>query len=97
MGPSQQILWKIYAGVLGALTTVAVKKGLEAGWKAVTGEEPPEPNDPETPAWQAFTWAAASGVGMGVAQLLVHRFTSRRWQRNIGTKAPGIQKTKLWI
>lgn len=97
MKPSQGLLWKIYTGVLGAVTTLAAQKIVQASWKVVTGEEPPEPSDPDTPLYQAVTWALASAIGIGVVQLLTNRFTARRWRDEIGGESPKRKKINLSI
>ena len=66
----QKLAWKIYIGVIGAVTTIAAQKLITAGWKAITGDEPPAPTDPDTPIGVAVSWAIASGVGIGVTQLV---------------------------
>ena len=38
MGPTQKLLWKLYVGVIGAVTTLAAQRLLKAGWKLVTGD-----------------------------------------------------------
>lgn len=76
-----QLIWKVYAGVLGAATTMIAQKALSKGWKVVTGDDPPEVTDPDTPLGAAIAWAAATALGMGVSQLLMARFTASRWRR----------------
>lgn len=74
MNVSQKILWKVYAGVAGALTTFLAQKLVTGVWTLVTGDEnPPESEDPEVPAVKAFSWALASGIGIAGSQLLVNR------------------------
>ena len=97
MGLSQKLLWKIYVGVLGAVTTIVAQKLVTAGWKAVTGDEPPEPTDPETPVVQAVSWALASGIGVGVVQLLTQRMAARHWAKDIGTETPDGGKIKIKV
>ncbi len=97
MGPSQKLLWKIYIGVIGAVTTIVAQRLVTAGWKAVTGDEPPSPTDPETPVLQAASWALASGLGVGVTQLLTQRLAARHWSKEIGAHAPRVGKIKLKI
>ena len=42
----EKILWKVYAGALGAVTTIVSQKVVEGVWKYVTGdEETPQPDD----------------------------------------------------
>ena len=97
MGPTQSLVWKIYAGAVGAVTTIATQKLITQVWKMVSGEEPPEPNDPDTPLYLALTWAIASGIGIGATQLMVNRFTARQWQRSIGTQPPSMNKVSFMI
>jgi hypothetical protein len=96
MGPTQKLLWKLYAGVIGAVTTLAAQRLLKAGWKAVTGKEPPSPTDPDTPVFQAMTWALASGIGVGVTQLLTQRMAARRWG-GFGDENPKAGKIRFNI
>ena len=97
MGPSQKLLWKIYVGVLGAVTTIVAQQLVKRSWKLVTGNEPPQPTDPEIPVVEAVSWALASGVGVGVTQLLTQRMAARHWAKEIGTEVPDGGKIKLKI
>lgn len=89
MGPTQTVLWKLYVGVIGAITTIVAQRLLKAGWKLATGDEPPSPTDPDTPVVTALSWALASGVGVGVTQILTQRFAARHWGKEIGNETPG--------
>ena len=97
MGPSQKLLWKIYIGVVGAVTTIVAQRLLTTGWKVVTGDEPPAPTDPDTPMVKAATWAVASGLGVGLTQLLTQRMAARHWSREIGTEVPEAGKIKVQV
>lgn len=97
MNTSQRLLWNLYAGAVGALTTLLAVKAVNSVWELATGDEPPEPNDPEVPLRRALTWAIASGVGIGLSQLLVNRFAANQWSRVMGTPAPRFNKTTLKI
>lgn len=98
MDISQKVVWKVYMGVVGAVTTIAAQKLVKAGWKLATGNEPPtSPTDPETPMVEAVTWALASGVGVGVVQLLTTRFAAKRWSTSMGKAAPGIPGVKVKV
>ena len=94
---SQKLLWNLYAGAVGALTTVLAAKAVNAVWELATGDTPPEPNDPDVPLRRAITWAIASGVGIGLSQLLVNRFAADQWAKVMGTPAPSFNKTTLRI
>ena len=95
MAVTDKIVWNIYAGVVGAVSTIVAKKLITKVWEASTGEEPPDPNDPEVPMTQAILWSLASGVGVGVTQLMMNRFVTRHWAKTTGMAAPGSRKNKL--
>jgi hypothetical protein len=97
MGPTQKLFWKLYVGVIGAVTTIAAQRLLKAGWKLVTGKEPPSPADPDTPVLTAVSWAMASAVGVSVTQLLTQRLAARHWEKEIGNDAPDNGKIKVKI
>lgn len=78
----EKILWKVYAGALGAVTTIVSHKVVEGVWKYVTGDdETPQPDDPEVSTTKALSWALASGIGIAGSQLLMHRFVNKRWMK----------------
>jgi hypothetical protein len=97
MGASEKLLWKLYVGVIGVVTTVAAQRLVSTGWKVVTGDKPPKPTDPEVSTAEALSWALASGLGVGVTQLLVKRTAARRWADRIGQHTPPGGKVKLKI
>ena len=66
-------------------------------WQAVTGDAPPDPNDPGVPLRRALTWAVASGIGIGLAQLLVNRIAADQWTKAMGTPAPSFRKTTFTV
>jgi hypothetical protein len=95
MGPSQKLLWRIYAGALGAATTFAAQKLLAVGWRIITGNEPPTPSDPDTPTVQAYSWVVASAIGVGVTELVTQRLAARHWSNEMGSDAPEPRKVRL--
>ena len=78
---NDRILGKLYAAALAAATALVAAKLLAAAWEAVTGEGPPEPDDPNVPVRVALTWAVASGVGIAVAQAIGRRFATSHLDR----------------
>ena len=97
MSMTEKVLWKVYAGVLGAASTLIAQKLVTKVWEMSTGDEPPDPNDPDTPITKALIWAAASGLGVGMSQLVMNRFMQQRWVANMGHKAPSARLNKLDI
>jgi hypothetical protein len=71
------LLWKLYAGVLGAVAAAATTKLIAAVWRRATGDEPPELTDPEAPAREALLWAVTSAAGTAAAALVVDRLVAR--------------------
>jgi hypothetical protein len=97
MGPSQKLIWKLYAGALGIVTTFAAQKLVTLAWKTVTGDEPPSPTDPRTPLHQALSWALASTIGVSVTQIVTQRFAARRWSDEQGTAPEGRRRIRLSV
>ncbi|SDR82582.1 DUF4235 domain-containing protein [Microlunatus soli] len=97
MKVSSKLVWQIYMGVFGAVTTIGAQQAIKRGWKFATGKEPPSATDPDTPLTEAAIWALASGVGIGLTQFTVTRFAATRWAKDMGTKAPKIPKIKLKV
>ena len=95
MAPEEKVLRKLYVAVLGFVATFAAQKLLTMGWKAVTGNEPPSPTDPQTPFRQAVSWVLASAVGIGVSQLAAQRFANKRWSDEMGTEPEGKDRKRV--
>jgi Protein of unknown function (DUF4235) len=82
---NDKILEKAYPAIVGALTTFVAQFVVRKLWQVATGDTPPDPHDPDVPTREAITWFVASSIGVGVAQMLMSRFASRKirqWQSN---------------
>ena len=44
------------------MSTIAAKQLVAKSWELITGDEPPEPGDPDTPLRDAVIWSIASVV-----------------------------------
>lgn len=95
MAVTEKLLWKVYAGALGAVTTIVAQKLVTKLWEASTGDQPPDPNDPDVPLTHALIWATASGLGVGMTQLAMNRFIQGRWVANFEHRGPGKLINKL--
>ena len=84
MDISQKVVWNGYSALVGAVAAIATKKAVDAAWTFVTGEEPPEPNDPDTPTSHAALWVMSMALGVGLSQVLVNRFAARRFEKFTG-------------
>lgn len=92
---TDKILIKMYAGALGAVTTLVAQKAISGAWRLATGDEPPKPGDPDVPAGEAFAWALASALGLGASQLAVSRLSAKMVIAKGGT--PKIKQSTFKI
>lgn len=83
---------KVILGLMGAAAGSAAAKVLSGGWQHITGQEPPDPNDPDVPVVQALAWVAASGLILAGAQVLVNRFGIRHWQSKVKPVSVSVGK-----
>ncbi|WP_194793172.1 DUF4235 domain-containing protein [Raineyella fluvialis] len=77
MAIAETLVYKAYTALATTVATVVAHKALTAGWQYVTGEEPPEPTDPDANLTSAVLWALASAAGVAVAQVVAHRVGTR--------------------
>jgi hypothetical protein len=62
-------------GSAALAAAVAFKGGLHAGWKLVTGQEPPTaPDDKQIPLGEAAAWAVLFGAGVAGARMMASRY-----------------------
>jgi hypothetical protein len=74
------IAWRVIGGLMGLVTAWAAKKVLGFVWVKATGKEPPIDTDsPEVSLGEAIGYAVVMGVGMQVAQIVVHRTARKRY------------------
>jgi hypothetical protein len=73
----------VFAGLAAGFAT---RKLVTAGWKKVTGKEPPsDPRDPHVSVVEALSWAIVLGVAMETARLLAIRVTMKQLARAEGS------------
>ena len=82
----ERILWRIVAAASAALAALAARQLVRLGWRATGHEDGEDPNRSWT---EAVAWAAAVGVGAGVARVLAVRGAARGWERVKGDPPPG--------
>ena len=85
----ERIVWRIVAAASAALAALAARQLVRLGWRA-TGHEDGE--DPGRSWTEAVAWAAAVGVGAGVARVLAVRGAARGWERVKGDPPPGSDR-----
>jgi hypothetical protein len=77
------------------VAAIAAQRGLQIGWKLITGEEPPAaPDDKQVPLGQAVAWTLVLGAAITTARMIASRYMSslllpRRQQRGLPEPAPG--------
>lgn len=96
MAIADALVYKVYTAVAGAAATMVAHKVLTAGWHYVTGEEPPEPTDPEADATSAILWALASAAGLAAAQVVAHRIGTR-YLLSSGGRKPKPHRIQMTI
>jgi hypothetical protein len=58
---------------------------MTTAWKVSTGKQPPSnPEHPDVSFAEAATWAAASGVAVGLARMLASRKAADYYRRTTG-------------
>ena len=84
--------WKIMALAFAVPTGIAVRKSLDAAWRAARHNEPPRnPAAPGTEWGEALAWAAVSGVAVAAARLVAARGAAATWESLTGTLPPGVE------
>jgi len=73
----------VFAGLAAGFTT---RRLVTAGWKKVTGKEPPsDPQDPHVSLGEALSWGIILGVTMETARLVAIRVATKQLRRNIAS------------
>ncbi len=78
-------MWRIVAAASAALAALAARQVVRLGWRAAGHDDGEDPNRSWT---EAVAWAAAVGVGAGVARVLAVRGAARGWERVKGDRPP---------
>lgn len=76
---TRNLMFGVYSGAIATVTAVVGHKLVTTLWTTVTGDEPPDPNDPTVPPGRAFAWVMANAVGIGVLGVAANRFAANRW------------------
>jgi hypothetical protein len=76
---SDKLFWKVYAGIAGAVATLAAQKAASLVWRMVTDDDaPPISDDLDVSTGKALSWVLVSGFGVAASQLLVSRAIERQ-------------------
>ncbi|WP_131766317.1 DUF4235 domain-containing protein [Candidatus Protofrankia californiensis] len=91
--PVAKIGWKIVGGAAGAVAGSVASRAVTLAYKKIRKSDPPRsPAHPDTAWADAISWAAASGVAVGVGKLTAERVAARRWMKATGSLPPGIRE-----
>lgn len=92
IGPER--LWKVVSTITGMLGALLARKLIRAAYGAIRNDAAPDtPFDPTNArfSWpDALLWAAAAGIGLGVAKVLSARVAAMGWEAATGTVPPGV-------
>ncbi|WP_232548036.1 DUF4235 domain-containing protein [Propioniciclava soli] len=92
MDLSQKIVWNLYSTGVAAIAGIVTKQLVDRAWMFVTGDDdPPEPNDPETPVGAAVARVVVVALGMGLSQVLINRVAAKGWSSFTGQASPARQ------
>lgn len=87
--------WSIFSlgAALGGATIA--KKGLNSGWRAATGKNPPaNPADPDVDMREAIAFAVLSGALIGVARMVAARRAAGYYAKSTGHLPPELRKDR---
>jgi hypothetical protein len=89
-------LWKLVSTITGMLGALLARKLIRAAYGAVRKDDAPAtPFDPTSPrfSWpDALLWAAAAGIGVGIAKVLSARVAAVGWEAATGSVPPGVDE-----
>ena len=89
-------LWKLQSMITAILGAMIAKKLIRAAFRVVRKDKAPAAVFDPTSAgfsWpDVVVWAAAAGVGLGVAKVVSARVAAIGWKVATGTLPPGVEK-----
>ena len=88
--PDQDTAYRAWSTMAAIGAGLLTRKLMSRLWTEVTGEDPPaNPADPSV-AWRdALTWAAATGVAVGVGRVVGRRLAAGAWAKAGGEPVHG--------
>jgi hypothetical protein len=86
--------WRLVSTGTGMLAALLVRKLVRAAYRALRSDASPStPFDPESTGFSwpdAVLWAAAAGIGLGIAKVVSARVATLGWEVATGTLPPGV-------
>lgn len=90
---TENTMWKVVGTGAAVLGATLARNALTAGWRRATDEDPPaNPASPTTNWGEAVTWAAITGLVIGVARMIATRGAAEQWRRRTGSLPPGLEE-----
>ena len=90
---SRERMWKLVSVATGLLGGLLARRLIRAAYQIVRKDTAPvTPFDPTNPqfSWpDAVLWAAAAGIGLGIAKVVSARLAAFGWEAATGTLPPG--------
>lgn len=95
MAAGSAITMKLISVVIGIPVGIMSKKAVEKAWVAARPEDPPRKPTQRDVNWgDAIGWAALSGAGVVVAQLITRRGAEAAFRTITGNEPPPPKPTK---
>lgn len=89
-------VWSAYALGATLVAGIAARKAMTASWKLATGRKPPSnPEHPDVSMSEAVTWAALSGVAVGLARMFASRKAAEYYRKSTGHLPPNLQDVEV--
>jgi hypothetical protein len=93
-------MWELESSIVGSVCALIATKLIRAAYRATRKDDknPDAVFDPSSArfSWpDALLWAAAAGVGLGIAKVLSNRMAAVGWEVVTGTLPPGAEESAL--
>ena len=89
-------IWELESSIIGSVGALIATKLIRAAYRALRKDKSPDAVfDPTSSrfSWpDAVVWAAAAGVGLGIAKVLSARVATVGWEVATGTIPPGMEE-----
>ena len=90
-------IWELESTIIGSVCGLIATKLVRAAYRATRKDDktPDAVFDPTSSrfSWpDALLWAAAGGVGLGIAKVVTARLAAIGWEVATGTRPPGTEE-----
>jgi len=91
---SRERMWKLVSTGMGLLGGLLARKLMRAGYQAfrkdAAAASPFDPTNARFSWPDTVLWAAAAGIGLGIAKVVSARIAVIGWETATGTLPPGV-------